>query len=105
MSTEDNFLLSSENLRSSPELWPEKIPGSENYKKAAIKNIKDNPNGLTQDDIRKIYQLGSLPKSEIVAEIKRLYDEGYQLGVEEAKEVTRGKYLNIFTNTSIIKRK
>ena len=40
-----------------------------------------------------------------MTEIKRLYDEGYQLGVEEAKEVTRGKYLNIFTaNAPLIKR-
>lgn len=51
-------------------------------------------------------ELGSLPKTEIVAEIRRLYDEGYQLGVEEAKEVTRGKYLNIFTsNAPLLKRK
>ncbi|XP_070490046.1 protein lin-52 homolog isoform X1 [Chironomus tepperi] len=107
MSTaEDNFLLSSENLRASPELWPEKIPGSDNFTKTVSKHVKENENGLTQDDIRNIYQLGSLPKTEIVAEIRRLYDEGYQLGVEEAKEVTRGKYLNIFTsNAPLLKRK
>jgi hypothetical protein len=53
-----------------------------------------------------LVELGSLPKTEIVAEIRRLYDEGYQLGVEEAKEVTRGKYLNIFTsNAPLLKRK
>jgi len=125
---EDNFLLSSENLRASPELWPEKIPGSDNYTKSVGKHVKENENGLTQDDIRNIYrkfvkfnihafnnlilynlllaELGSLPKTEIVAEIRRLYDEGYQLGVEEAKEVTRGKYLNIFTsNAPLLKRK
>ena len=123
---EDNFLLSSENLRASPELWPEKIPGSDNFTKTVGKLAKDGENGLTQDDIRNIYrksvkfkihaaylilyfmfvELGSLPKTEIVAEIRRLYDEGYQLGVEEAKEVTRGKYLNIFTsNAPLLKRK
>lgn len=41
-------------------------------------------------------ELGSLPKSGIIAEIKGLYDEGYQLGLDEGKEITRGKYLNIF---------
>jgi hypothetical protein len=56
--------------------------------------------------ILSLLELGSLPKLEIVAEIKRLYDEGYQLGVEEAKEVTRGKYLNIFTSSApMLKRK
>lgn len=54
--TEDNFLLSNENLRSSPELWPEKIPGSDNFAKSAHKNARENANGLTQDDIRMIYR-------------------------------------------------
>lgn len=27
-----------------------------------------------------------------------MYDEAYQLGVSEAKEMTRGKYLGIFNN-------
>lgn len=53
---EENFLLTSENLRASPELWPEKIPGSEKYAKSAHKNAKENDNGLTQDDIRQIYR-------------------------------------------------
>lgn len=73
--------------------------------KSAVKNAKENEKGINQDDIRRIYQLGSLPKIEIVAEIRRLYDEAYQLGVEEGKEITRGKYLNIFTsNAPFIKR-
>ena len=31
-------------------------------------------------------------------EIKKTYDDAYQLGVQEAKEMTRGKYLGIFNN-------
>ena len=54
--TEDNFLLSSENLPSSPELWPEKIPGSDEYAKTAHKNARENEKGLTQEDIRMIYR-------------------------------------------------
>lgn len=54
--TEDNFLLSSENLPSSPELWPEKVPGSDNFSKTAHKNARENDNGLTQEDIRMIYR-------------------------------------------------
>lgn len=53
--TADNFLLSSENLRASPELWPEKVPGSDNFTKIAHK-ARENENGLTQEDIRMIYR-------------------------------------------------
>jgi len=105
VNTEDNFLLSSENLRSSPELWPEKVPGSDNFSKTAHKNARENDNGLTQEDIRMIYQLGNLEKSGMIAEIKRLYDEGYQLGLDEGKEITRGKYLNIFATGAMGNRK
>lgn len=34
----------------------------------------------------------------LIAEVKKLHDLAYQLGQEEAKEMTRGRYLNIFTN-------
>lgn len=34
----------------------------------------------------------------IIMEIKKIHDEAYQLGVREAKEMTRGKYLGIFSN-------
>lgn len=53
---EDNFLLSSENLRASPELWPEKVPGSDNFAKTGHKAARENENGLTQEDIRMIYR-------------------------------------------------
>ena len=35
--------------------------------------------------------------SELIAEVKQLQNLAYQLGLEEAKEMTRGKYLNILT--------
>lgn len=38
---------------------------------------------------------GTLSQKELIAEVKRLYDIAYNLGVEEAKEMTRGKYLHI----------
>lgn len=42
-------------------------------------------------------ELGALSHAGLIAEIKKLYDQAYQLGIEEAREMTRGKYLNIFT--------
>ncbi len=32
----------------------------------------------------------------LLNEVKRLHDVAYELGIEERKEMTRGKYLNIF---------
>ena len=52
--------------------------------------------GLTQDDLGTINQLGGLPVTTILNEVKRLHDVAYELGIEERKEMTRGKYLNIF---------
>jgi hypothetical protein len=71
--------------------------------------------GLTQEDLATIYrkghsqlqlrsipsfpllvELGSLPVNTILHEVKRLHDIAYELGIEERKETTRGKYLNIF---------
>ncbi|PSN50016.1 Protein lin-52 [Blattella germanica] len=42
-------------------------------------------------------KFGSLTASGLIAEVKRLHDVAYQLGLEEAKEMTRGKYLNVLT--------
>jgi hypothetical protein len=51
--------------------------------------------GLTQDDLSTIHQLGNLPTQHLMDEVKRLQNIAYQLGLEETKEMTRGKYLNI----------
>ena len=44
-----------------------------------------------------VSEFGSLTATGLIAEVKRLHDVAYQLGLEEAKEMTRGKYLNILT--------
>lgn len=50
-------------------------------------------------------ELGALSPAGLIAEIRKLYDEAYKLGIEEAKEMTRGRYLNIFSNPSNSKKK
>lgn len=35
---------------------------------------------------------------ELIGEVKQLQNLAYQLGLEEAKEMTRGKYLNILSS-------
>lgn len=54
---------------------------------------------LDQDDLNLLHQFGSLTASGLIAEVKKLYDVAYQLGLEEAKEMTRGKCLKILTRT------
>ena len=53
--------------------------------------IKD----FTKDDFSSIHQLANLPTQNLMDEIIRLQNIAYQLGLDEIKEMTRGKYLNI----------
>jgi hypothetical protein len=39
-----------------------------------------------------------LTAQELIVEVKQLQNLAYQLGLEEAKEMTRGKYLNILSS-------
>ncbi|XP_056635974.1 protein lin-52 homolog [Diorhabda carinulata] len=95
-------LLSMENIdRTSPELWPEKIPGVTEF----INSFQSTPNSTTKlpyskelnhQDEDYLHQLAALSTSGLIGKVKELHDIAYQLGMEEAKEVTRGKYLNLF---------
>uniref|UniRef100_A0A8D8QU21 Protein lin-52 homolog n=1 Tax=Cacopsylla melanoneura TaxID=428564 RepID=A0A8D8QU21_9HEMI len=95
----DSSLLSVENLdRSSPELWPEPIPGvsgfSHYHSADPFKSLLDEK--LTsKEDLDLLRYLSHLNRYEFVIELKKLYDLCYQLGLDESKEMTRGKYLNI----------
>ena len=40
-------------------------------------------------------QLATLPVPDVLNEVRKLQNLAYQLGQEETKEMTRGKYLNI----------
>ncbi|XP_039961197.1 protein lin-52 homolog [Bactrocera neohumeralis] len=98
----EDGLYSLEKLRTSPELWPEKIPGISNFIAMSDTPIRTPvpqwSKDLSQEDINAMIQLSNMPFSNLIMEIKKMYDEAYQLGVSEAKEMTRGKYLGIFNN-------
>jgi len=84
--------------RASPDLWPDQIPGVSQF--VPLETPCESPaanvlQGLTQDDLHTIQQLGNLPLHNLIEEVKRLQNIAYQLGLEETKEMTRGKYLNI----------
>ena len=91
--------------RSSPDLWPDHIPGVGQFLPATpYKDSLDNtPRGsesgylhnLSREEVETLMQLGSLSMPQLMNEVKRLQNIAYQLGQEESKEMTRGKYLNI----------
>ncbi|KAK7075939.1 hypothetical protein SK128_028074 [Halocaridina rubra] len=94
-------LLSLEKLdRSSPDLWPEQIPGV--YDFANLVSPQMSPTSscldLEDQDYNLLYQFRHLSALEIIDEVKKLQNVAYQLGLEEAKEMTRGKYLHILNN-------
>lgn len=95
----ESSLLALEKLdRASPDLWPDQIPGVSQFVPLDTPNESPATNilqGLTQDDLHTIQQLGNLPLYNLIEEVKRLQNIAYQLGLEETKEMTRGKYLNI----------
>nr|XP_021201498.2 protein lin-52 homolog [Helicoverpa armigera] len=98
----EESLFSAEKLdRASPELWPEQIPGVSEF--APLPSANQSPpswskGAATKEDYTYMQQLGSLSTSGLIMEVKKLHDLAYQLGLEEAKEMTRGKYLNIFSS-------
>ncbi|XP_074116192.1 DREAM core complex component lin-52 isoform X1 [Cotesia typhae] len=102
----DDSLMSLEKLdRASPELWPEQtidqVPGVNEFIAQNLSPSEQSSwsaSGISTDDMAQLHQLGSLPVTSLIAEVKKLHDLAYQLGLEEAKEMTRGKYLNIFKN-------
>merc|ERR1712059_9499 len=95
--------------RSSPDLWPEQgIPGVNQFLPSTPAHGSQGVEGgdvvggqteylqnLSREDLETLMQLGSLTVPQLMGEVKRLQNIAYQLGQEETKEMTRGKYLNI----------
>ncbi|KAK0050729.1 protein lin-52 [Biomphalaria pfeifferi] len=97
---EDDKLLSLETLnnRLSPDLWPEKIPGVTEYEVSKHSKNAGTPRWLAdleKDDINLLQEFGSLTLSQLMEKVRGLQNLAYQLGLEEAREMTRGKFLNI----------
>ncbi|XP_023326835.1 protein lin-52 homolog isoform X2 [Eurytemora carolleeae] len=82
--------------RSSPDLWPEQIPGVNQFIPATPTTNQSSPSqpgewlqGLTKDDMELLMQLGTLSVPDILNEVRKLQNLAYQLGQEESKEMTR----------------
>ncbi|XP_022199465.1 protein lin-52 homolog isoform X2 [Nilaparvata lugens] len=102
MTALDESLLSLEKLdRTSPELWPEQIPGVSDYMHLNALSTHPLPKlwnkPLDEEDYVLMTQLSTLSHGALIAEVKKLHDAAYKLGLEEAKEMTKGKYLNVLS--------
>ncbi|CAB3362876.1 Hypothetical predicted protein [Cloeon dipterum] len=90
-------LISLETMdRSSPDLFPQRINGLTDL--ASLGNEAGTPPWeapLTPEDISMLHHYSTFTLSALIIEVRKLYDKAYQLGLDEAKEMTRGKYLNI----------
>jgi len=96
----DQSLLSLERLedRTSPDLWPEQIPGVSDF--ALTLQEGSPPQWLAdveRNDPDMIQEFGSLTSSLLVEKVRGLQELAFQLGLEEAHEMVRGKFLNILS--------
>ncbi|XP_056281586.1 protein lin-52 homolog isoform X2 [Pseudoliparis swirei] len=96
----ESSLLSFEKLdRASPDLWPEQLPGVAEFAASCKNPINNSPPKwmaeLESEDIEMLKELGSLTTANLMEKVKGLQNLAYQLGLEESREMTRGKFLNI----------
>ncbi|GFO49239.1 protein lin-52 homolog [Plakobranchus ocellatus] len=101
----DDKLMSFENIdRASPDLWPERIPGVTEFEVEQKANEKGSGTkkwlaDLEKDDINLLQEFGSLTLSQLMEKVRGLQNLAYQLGLEEAREMTRGKFLHILARS------
>ena len=95
-------LFSSETLdRASPDLWPEQMTGVSDFmsilKSPMLPNSPATWTGKSEDDvdIDMLQEFGSLTTANLMEKVKDLQNLAYQLGLDESREMTRGKFLNI----------
>ena len=97
-SSEIDHLLSLEKLdRASPDLWPEQMNGVSDFISSALKSPSSPPqwSGESEDDIALLQEFGSLTTASLMEKVRALQNLAYQLGLDESREMTRGKFLNI----------
>ncbi|KAG1683675.1 Protein lin-52 [Nymphon striatum] len=67
------------------------IHGSPNNNKPKPKWRQD----LQPEDVNTLHSFGSLTAANLMDKVRGLQNLAYQLGLEEAREMTRGKFLNV----------
>ncbi|KAI1285602.1 Protein lin-52 -like protein [Halotydeus destructor] len=96
-----DVLLCTETLdRSSPDLWPETIPGIRDFVQSTSLGDIDGSDRewLTDFDVEEINLLctwGNLGENALLNKVKEYYNLAFELGVEESKEMSRGAMLQV----------
>ncbi|VDK21249.1 unnamed protein product [Anisakis simplex] len=87
--TRENFLACSEQIgRSSPELWPEQLPGAwDMWKNCSAPGTKPTKfrTDLGPSDVRFVNELGQLSPDQLMDYVRTLQNNVYTLGMEEGK--------------------
>lgn len=96
-----DLLVSDEKLdRASPELWPEQYPGlTEFLARSSIpvtsEAMPDWLKEFDQSDMTMLNNFGNLTPNALLDELKMMQNMTFQLQLEEDREITRGKYLEV----------
>lgn len=64
------------------------------------KEVPEWLTGLDQEDVELLWSLGRLTSAQILEKVKELYNLAFELDIEEDKEMTRGKFLEVLERKS-----
>ncbi|EDV92276.1 protein lin-52 homolog [Drosophila grimshawi] len=105
----DDDLISLETLRESPVQWPVKFPGMQEFLtmsdppvRMPLFGCKEFPN---RENMTTLEEFATMTREQVIAKVKSMHDEIYNLGQRESIEMSRGKLLGIFKRNSLSPRK
>lgn len=86
--------------RASPDLWPDEEVDNMSDLIPGLKSTGSVPNPPTlrkemEDDINMLHEFSSLTTVSLMEKVKCLQNLAFQLGMDECREMTRGKFLQI----------
>ncbi|KAE9419209.1 hypothetical protein Angca_009099 [Angiostrongylus cantonensis] len=91
----------------SPILFPENVPGAgkHNTEHDGMCTSKQRSfrTDLSPDDVKLVNELGRLTPDQLAEYIKNVQNTAYSLGIDEARQFSRGKMLQIFSRRVISK--
>ncbi|CAG9533048.1 unnamed protein product [Cercopithifilaria johnstoni] len=100
-------LVCNENIahRKSPELFPENVPGAWDMNRTLTAAAGDFRSSrfrteLDTQDVRLVNELGQFSADQLMEYVRNLQNSAYTLGIEEAKQFSKGKFLRIFEKRS-----
>lgn len=74
--------------------------GANGASKCSVKNnpVKNTPTTINQEEVDLLLGFGSLTATGLMDRVKEIQNLAYQLGLEEEREMTRAKFLNVFVD-------